>query len=188
MIPLRKVKRTLRKAQYPLGYFSFEKDLVKYIFTKDKLMAEDVYLTKEGLDELKSELKKLVDDKRPAMAKRIKEAREMGDLSENAEYHAAKEEQAFVEGRIVELEDIIKNAKVQKGGKGEVAVGSKVTVKIDGGEKTFYLVGGPEADPANGKISHESPLGLKLMGSKVGDKFDVEAPIGNLTYTILKIH
>lgn len=151
-------------------------------------MTDTIYLTKEGLDELKSELKALIGDKRPAMAQRIKDAREMGDLSENAEYHAAKEEQAFVEGRIAELEDIVKNAKVQKGGTDEIKVGSKVTVHIDGGEQVFHLVGGPEADPIKGKISHESPLGLNLLGKKIGDSFEVEAPIGKLIYRILKIH
>jgi len=151
-------------------------------------MTETIYLTQEGLEELKSELKELTDTKRPEMAKRIKDARDMGDLSENAEYHAAKEEQAFIEGRIAELEDIIKNAQVQKGASGAIAVGSKITVKIDGDEQIFHLVGAPEADPTIGKISHESPLGAQLMGKKTGDKFEVEAPVGKLTYTILKIH
>lgn len=151
-------------------------------------MTETIYLTKEGLDELKIELKELIDTKRTEVAQRIKNARDMGDLSENAEYQAAKEEQAFVEGRIAELEDIIKNAKVQKASKDEVAVGHKVTVHIDGGEQTFHLVGAPEADPIKGKISHESPLGSQLMGKKVGESFEVEAPVGKLTYTIKKIH
>lgn len=152
-------------------------------------MSDVLYLTKEGLDELKSELAELKDTKRIEIAKRIKNAREMGDLSENAEYHSAKEEQAFIEGRISELEEIVKHAKVSTGkSKDEVSVGAKVTVHIDGDEEIFHLVGAPEADPTKGKISHESPLGAKLMGKKVGDKFEVEAPIGNLIYTILKIH
>jgi transcription elongation factor GreA len=152
-------------------------------------MTDTIYLTKKGLEELKIELKELIDGKRPEMAKRIKDARDMGDLSENAEYHSAKEEQAFVEGRIAELEDIIKNAQVQKiSSKDVIAVGTKITVKIDGDEQIFHLVGAPEADPAEGKVSHESPLGSQLMGKKVGDKFEVEAPVGKLTYTILKIH
>lgn len=150
-------------------------------------MTDVLYLTKEGLDELKIELSELKDTKRTEVAKRIKNAREMGDLSENAEYHAAKEEQAFIEGRINELEEIIKHSKVSEGSKDEVVVGSKVVVHIDGDEEEFHLVGAPEADPSKGKISHESPLGAKMMGKKPGDKFDVEAPIGNLTYTILKI-
>lgn len=152
-------------------------------------MTDTIYLTKEGLDESKTELKELLDTKRSEVAKRIKNAREMGDLSENAEYHSAKEEQAFVEGRIAELEDIVKHAEVQKNGsKDTIMVGSKVTVKIDSDKQTFHLVGAPEANPTEGKISHESPLGAQLMGKTVGDKFEVEAPVGKLTYTILKIH
>ena len=151
-------------------------------------MSDTIFLTKEGLEELKIELKQLIDTKRPEVSKRIKNAREMGDLSENAEYQAAKEEQAFAEGRIAELEDIIKHAKVQKNGsKDTVAVGSKVTVHVDGAEQIFHLVGAPEADPAKGKISHESPLGAELVGKKVGDQFEVAAPVGKLIYTILKV-
>lgn len=147
-----------------------------------------LYLTKEGLAELKEELEGLVNVKRPQVAKRIKDAREMGDISENAEYDSARQEQAFVEGRIAELEEIIKNAKVsEKNSDGEVIVGAMVTVHIDGDEETFHIVGAPEADPIKKKISHESPLGAALLGKKVGDKIEVEAPIGSLTYTILKI-
>lgn len=152
-------------------------------------MTDIIYLTKEGLGELKTELKELIDVKRTEVAQRIKNARDMGDLSENAEYHSAKEEQAFVEGRISELEVIIKNSKVEKVvSKDAIAVGSKVTVIIDGSEEVFHVVGAPEANPAKGKISHESPLGAQLMGKKVGEKFEVEAPVGMLTYSILKIH
>ncbi|HOM77906.1 MAG TPA: transcription elongation factor GreA [bacterium] len=148
-----------------------------------------VYLTQDGLEKLKSELSQLLQEKRPAVAQRIKEAREMGDISENAEYDAAQQEQAFVEGRISELEELIKNAEVinEEAGTGEVRIGSKVTVKIDGGEETFYIVGAQEADPLENKISHESPLGASLVGKKVGDSFEVEAPIGMLTYKIVKI-
>uniref|UniRef100_A0A7C4XP19 Transcription elongation factor GreA n=1 Tax=candidate division WWE3 bacterium TaxID=2053526 RepID=A0A7C4XP19_UNCKA len=151
-------------------------------------MIDTVYLTKEGLDELKIELKELVEVKRPAVAQRIKNAREMGDLSENAEYQSAKEEQSYIEGKIFELEEIIKHAKVQAAGpKDVISVGAKVTVHIDGSQEVFHVVGAPEADPSKGKISLESPLGSKLMGKKVGEKFEVEAPIGKLAYTILKI-
>ncbi|MBI2414431.1 transcription elongation factor GreA [candidate division WWE3 bacterium] len=151
-------------------------------------MKDIVYLTQEGLDELKIELKELVEVRRPALALRIKNAREMGDLSENAEYQSAKEEQGYIESKISEFEDIIKHAKVQAvDHSGLVSLGTKVTVHIDGDEEIFHMVGAPEADPSKGKISHESPLGSKLMGKKVGEKFEVEAPIGNLTYTILKV-
>jgi transcription elongation factor GreA len=147
-------------------------------------------LTKEGLQKLKDEFTNLIDVKRPEIAKRIQDAREMGDISENSEYDAAKQEQAFIEGRIAEIEEILKNAKVTNGNrdhKESVDVGAKVTVHIDKTEDTFYIVGAPEADPMTNKISHESPLGSALMGKKVGEKIEVEAPVGKLTYTIVKI-
>ena len=149
---------------------------------------ENLYITKDGLKKLKDELAELVDSKRPEIAQKIKEAREMGDISENAAYDEAKREQAFIEGRIAELEEIIKNSKVaEEVAAGVVVVGSKVTLHIEGDEEEFHIVGAPEADPALRKISHESPLGEALLGRKVGEKVEVEAPIGKLTYTVLKI-
>ena len=151
-------------------------------------MSDVVYLTEGGLEKLKKELFELIDQKRPAVAQRIKEAREMGDISENAEYDSARQEQAFVEGKIEELEDVIKNAKtMSNGNNSEVHIGAKVTVRIEGGEETFHIVGAQEADPEENKISHESPLGASLMGKKIGDSFEVEAPVGKLTYKIIKI-
>lgn len=151
-------------------------------------MAEILYITIEGLEKLKKELKELKEVKRPTVALRIKNAREMGDISENAEYDAARQEQAFMEGRISELEEVIKNSKViEKGEKGVVHVGAQVTVRIEGGEETFYIVGASEANPLENKISHKSPLGAALLGKKVGDTFDVDAPIGKLSYKITKI-
>ena len=149
----------------------------------------NTYLTQEGLDNLKKELNDLIEVKRPEIAKRIQDAREMGDISENSEYDSAKQEQAYIEGRIAELDDIIKNARVSKteGKKDYVDIGASVTVHIDGGDSTFHIVGAPEADPIANKISHESPLGSALIGKKVGEKIQVEAPVGKLTYTILKI-
>ena len=150
--------------------------------------SNDVYITKEGLENLKKELKTLVEEKRPGMAKRIKEAREMGDISENSEYDAARQEQSFVEGRIEELEEILKNAKLsQPNKKDSVEVGCMVTVHVEGSEESFHIVGALEANPSQKKISHESPLGSALVGKKVGDKIVVDAPVGKLTYTILKI-
>ncbi len=153
-------------------------------------MSKTVYITKKGLEKLREELKELTEEKRPAVARRIKEAREMGDISENAEYDAARQEQAFVEGRISELEEVIKNAKVVEENKEKniVHVGAKVTVHIEGDEETFEIVGAQEADPTENRISHESPLGSSMVGKKVGETFEVEAPIGKLTYKILKIH
>ncbi len=149
---------------------------------------DTIYLTKEGLGKLKDELKALLETKRPEVANRIKQAREMGDISENAEYDAARQEQSFVEGRIEELEEILKNAKIAAVTKKDaIVVGAKVTLHIDGDEEIFHIVGAPEANPKENKISHESPIGLALLGKKVGDKIDVEAPVGTLTYTVLKI-
>jgi transcription elongation factor GreA len=146
-----------------------------------------VYLTKEGFKKLKEELDGLVKVKRLEIANRIKSAREMGDISENAEYDAAMQEKSFVEGRVAELEEILKNAKVSDAKKDSVYVGSKVTLRIDGAEEIYHIVGAPEADPTQRKISHESPLGSAMLGKKVGDKIQYEAPVGKLTYTILHI-
>ena len=124
-------------------------------------------MTKEGLSKLKAELKQLIDSKRPEVAKRILAAREMGDISENAEYDSARQEQSYVEGRIEELEEIIKNARISDKLKADiVGVGCSVTVHIDGDEETFHIVGAPEANPLEKKISHESPLGLASAWKK----------------------
>lgn len=148
-----------------------------------------VYLTKTGLSDLKSEYKQLTEVDRLSIAERIKTAREMGDISENADYEAAREKQAYVEGRIKEIEEILKRVElidtVKKSS--SVGVGVTVTVHVDGGEEEFMIVGAPEANPIEKKISHESPLGKALLGKKVGDKVEVEAPMGNLTYTVLSI-
>lgn len=148
----------------------------------------NIFMTKDGLETLKAELKELIEVKRPEIAKRIQNARENGDISENAEYDAARQEQSYVEGRIAELEDIVRNAKVSAPKtENSVDLGCKVTVHIDGTEETFHMVGAPEANPLQKKISHQSPLGVALLGKKVGDKVEVQVPVGNLTYTILRI-
>lgn len=158
-------------------------------FLKGKEKMQTIQLTKEGLEKLKVELKELLEAKRPEVAKRIQTARENGDISENAEYDSARLEQSTVESRIGELEEIIRNAKVSdvKIDKDVVGLGAKVTVHIDGDEDTFHLVGAPEANPSEKKISHESPLGIALLGKKVGEKVGVDAPVGKLTYTIKRI-
>lgn len=148
---------------------------------------EIVYLTKEGLKKLKNELDELVKVKRLEVANRIKSARDMGDISENAEYDAAVQEKSFIEGRVAELEEILKNAKVSDAKKDSVYVGSKVTLRIGGAEEIYHIVGAPEADPTQRKISHESPLGSAMLGKKVGDKIQCDAPVGKITYTILHI-
>ena len=151
---------------------------------KDKIL-----LTKEGLDELKEELEKLVNDKRPALVKRLAQARSEGDLSENSNYIQSREELSFMDGRIEELEEVINRAVlVSKTGKcSDVQLGCKVTLKANKQNHIFHLVGEWEADPALAKISHQSPLGQALIGKKVGDKVEFKAPAGKVTYTVVKI-
>ena len=145
-------------------------------------------MTKEGLNHLKDELIGLTSNKRPEAVKRLADARDLGDLSENSEYAAAKQDLAFIDGRIAELEDIIHAAKViTSHSKGQVDVGCTVTIHVNGKEDVFSLVGEWEADPMQKKIARESPLGKALMGKKVGDKVEVEAPAGKVLYKILQI-
>jgi len=151
---------------------------------------KDFHITSRGLKELKEELAVLVDEKRPKLIKRVTTARNHGDLSENSEYTAAREDLAFIEGRIEELQELITKAKIIQTNKtqGEIKLGCKVTVKINGKAQTFELVGEWEADPMEQKISHTSPLGKALIGKKKGDKIEIEAPAGKVTYHIKKIH
>jgi transcription elongation factor GreA len=152
---------------------------------------QDVYVTGEGLKELKEELRVLAEKKRPALIERVATARGHGDLTENSEYTAAREDLAFVEGRIEEIEVLIAKAKLIKNSHSDnnkVALGCKVTVKVNGKEQTFEVVGEWEADPLEQKISHTSPLGQALLGKGKGEKVEIEAPAGKVTYHILKIH
>lgn len=148
-----------------------------------------IYLTKEGLKELKGEYEQLVKVKRPDILERVSQARSMGDLSENAEYVAAREELSFIDGRIEELEELIKQAVLiqETHSKGMVKLGSTVTVNTKGKKEVFTVVGEWEADPQEKKISHESPLGKALLGKKVGEKVEVEAPAGKIAYTIISV-
>jgi transcription elongation factor GreA len=154
-------------------------------------MNDGPYLTAEGKTRLKAELEELKGPAREEMAKRLRAAIEMGDLSENADYHKAKEDQAFLEGRIQEMEYILKNAIIIEDTdrpKDEVAIGATVTVQEDDFEpETYYLVGAKEADPRNGRISNESPIGSALIGHKVGDIVNISTPGGELRLKILKI-
>lgn len=154
--------------------------------------AKKIYLTKEGLGELKKEFDELSKIKRPDVLARVSQARSMGDLSENAEYTAAREELSFIDGRIDELEELIKQAVLiqESHAKGDHAVklGSTVTVNVKGKKEIFTVVGEWEADPKEKKISHESPLGKALIGKKVGEKVEVEAPAGILSYTIASVN
>ena len=149
---------------------------------------QDIYLTPEGLNQLKEELKILVEKKRPALVERVAVARGHGDLSENSEYKAAREDLAFAEGRIEEIKTLLAKAKIIKSKKAdEVKLGSKVTVKHDGKTSLFELVGEWEANPSEQKISHTSPLGQALLGKRQGDKVEFQAPAGKVIYQIHKI-
>ncbi|MFA5163186.1 MAG: transcription elongation factor GreA [Patescibacteria group bacterium] len=151
-------------------------------------MSEQI-ISQEGYDKLQSELNFLSQVRRKEIAERIERAKELGDLSENAEYSEAKDAQALNEGRILELANILKNVTVvdSHGSKDEVVMGSVVTVKSDSQEKTYTIVSFNEADPANGKISNESPLGLAFVGKKKGAMVEVETPRGVIKYKIMKI-
>jgi len=138
------------------------------------------YITKEGLEKIKEELHILKTSKKQDVARRIEKAKEMGDLSENAEYADAKDEMAFLEGRIFELEDSIARAIIidENKNKDRITVGSKVTINYGGVEKTYTIVGSNEADPTTGFISNETPLGAALLYKTKGDEFDVQTPKG----------
>ncbi len=146
-------------------------------------------ISQEGYDKLKDELNLLATTRRKEIAERIERAKELGDLSENAEYSEAKDAQALNEGRILELTNILKNVTVVKneGSNEQVAMGSKVTVKSNDKEKQYTIVSFNEADPLNGKISNESPLGVAFLNKKKGDAVEVETPKGLVKYKILKI-
>jgi transcription elongation factor GreA len=148
------------------------------------------FLTKEGLEKIKKELNYLKITKRQKIAERIQVAKELGDLSENAEYSEAKEQQALNEKRIAELEETLKNAETideRHLHSNTVTIGSTITVKNGQNERTFTIVGSNEADPSKGKISNESPLASSFLGHKVNDKVEVETPKGKVIYSILDI-
>ncbi|MFA6524662.1 MAG: transcription elongation factor GreA [Patescibacteria group bacterium] len=149
----------------------------------------NTFITKEGLERLKLELQTLKTTKRKQIAERIREAKELGDLSENAEYTEAKEEQAFAEGKIIELEHVIKNCQVIESGKlsDSVVVGSKIKISSDNLESVYTIVGSNEADPSNGRISNESPIGKAFLGKKVGDIVEVKIPQGFKQFRIIEI-
>jgi transcription elongation factor GreA len=148
------------------------------------------YVTQDKLDKLHEELRVIKEETIRALAKRIDEARQMGDLSENAEYHAAREEMAWAQSRAKECEAIINQAELisESGtGSGVVEIGSTLVVKSGGNKKEFKIVGAQEADPLKSKISNESPLGEAFLGKKIGDSVQVEVPAGVQTYKILEV-
>jgi len=148
------------------------------------------YLTPEGAAKLRAELQELIDVKRPEIATRLREAIQMGDLSENADYIMAKEDQAFLEGRILELTQLLSSATIiaENAAAGVVGLGSRVTVQESGQDpETFLVVGAKEADPRQGKISNESPIGRALLGKRVGETVKVETPAGAIKMKVVKI-
>ena len=147
------------------------------------------YLTPEGEIKLKAELAELTGPRRTELSERLRSAIQMGDLSENADYHKAKEDQAFLEGRIQEIEAILRSAVIiEKSYSDTVNVGSHVTIQEeDFDPETFYVVGAKEADPRNGRISNESPIGSALLGHKAGETVEAETPGGKIRFKILKV-
>jgi transcription elongation factor GreA len=156
-------------------------------------MAEDQqYLTRQGAADLRAELEELITVRRPSLARELREAISQGDLSENADYHDAKEQQAFLEGRILYLENLLRVAVIldenEQSKPQEVQVGTEVTIQgEDDPVETYRIVGAAEADPRNGKISNESPMGSALLGRRVGEKVQVQTPSGEWRVTIKKI-
>jgi len=152
-------------------------------------MNQPTYLTPEGETRLKAELAELTGPRRQQIAQRLRAAIQMGDLSENADYHKAKEDQAFLEGRIQELEAILRMAVIiEKKQSDLVTVGSHVTIQEgDSPPETYHVVGAKEADPRNGRISNESPIGRALMDHKVGEFVAADVPDGRIELKILKI-
>ncbi len=153
-------------------------------------MPEPTYLTAEGAEKLRKELEDLKGPRRLELAKRLRAAIQMGDLSENADYHKAKEDQGFLEGRIQELEYKLRNAVIidKNGNRDEVGIGHHVTIQEDNNPpETYHVVGAQEANPRQGRISNESPIGKAVMGHKVGEVVEAETPGGKLRFKILKI-
>jgi transcription elongation factor GreA len=147
-----------------------------------------VYLTAEGLEKLKLELQQLIAVDRPRVAARIHDAKLDGDITENAEYEDAKQEQSFLEGRIATLEAQLKNAAVIEQPNGDrVGIGSRVVIKGLDGQEKFTIVGSAEAAPREGRISNESPVGSALMGKRKGEKVVVETPAGPVDYTVVSV-
>jgi transcription elongation factor GreA len=151
---------------------------------------KEVYLTNAGHEKLQKEYEELTTNGRKKIAEMIKTAKEYGDLSENSEYADAKDQQVFIEGRIAELEHIMKNAVIIDESHTNcttVKVGCSVNVELEDGEMDFRIVGSAEADPEKGWISNESPIGKALLGKKTGDEIEVTVPAGNIKYKVKKI-
>lgn len=152
---------------------------------------ERIPITREGLEALRREYEYLVKHRRPEIARVIQEAREHGDIRENAAYDAAKHDQAFIEGRIREIEELLKRVELIEeptdGDRSVVRVGSTVTIEIDGEIETYTIVGAIEAKPSAGRISNQSPVGKALLGCRVGDTVTIDTPNGQITARILEV-
>ena len=145
-------------------------------------------ISPEGYQKLKEELEYLTKNRRREIAEHIESAKELGDLSENAEYAEAKEEQAFNEGKVIELANLLKNVKVVgRESSQQIGMGSRIIAQVNNSQKKFTIVSFNEADPATGKISNESPLGLALLGKNKGDKVMVKTPKGEAEYKIMRV-
>ena len=151
--------------------------------------SDTIYITPQGLKKLQDELADLIRNKRPAVTQRIKDAKELGDLSENAEYITAREEQAVIEGRIMESQDILKKIQVVATPRSKqiVKIGSRLKVKSKSKIFEYTIVGSTEANPAKGEISNESPLGRGFLGRKKGEAVEISVPAGKIKFTIMEI-
>jgi transcription elongation factor GreA len=152
-------------------------------------MTDEIILTSQGREKLEAELKKLKNEDLKEVAEQIKSARELGDLSENADYHQAREKQAFVAGKIAEIEYKLSHARMADkfSSSGVVVIGSSVVLESDDGDEEYNIVGATEADPLSGKISVSSPIAKAVMGRKVGDKVEVETPAGEMNFKIKSV-
>ncbi len=150
---------------------------------------KNTQLTQEGFQNLERELEELKKTKRPAAVDRLAKARSMGDLSENSEYVAAKEELSFIDGRILEIEEILKTAAVVdiKTNNHIVSIGNKVVIQVNGTQEEYIIVGEFEADPMNKKLSASSPIAKALLGKKINDQVEIEVPAGKIIYKIVEI-
>jgi transcription elongation factor GreA len=155
----------------------------------DTTAKKEFYLTKAGVDKLKIELEDLIKNQRPKVAQELKEAKEYGDLSENASWDAAKDHQSFIEGRISEIEHILRGVVVIKAPRSisKIAIGSTVHLEIEDGKQIYTIVGSTEANPSEGKISNESPIGQALMGKAKGEEVEIDVPSGTMTFKIAHI-
>lgn len=155
------------------------------------MTAEPYYLTQDGYNQLKEEYRKLTKEEKPVLLNQVKEARGKGNLEDNPEYENVRDQQMMLEGRILEIEQILENAKVISSEahiSAAITIGATVTVEIEGSHEIYQIVGSAEADPGSGKISYESPVGKALLGLKPGDTVSVSLPHAAITYKVVKIH